>query len=88
MDAGYGNNTSFLQELESRKLKYIGVIAKNRKVIIQKKVDETEEIRVDNLIKALPREAFTKNQLHLERPRTVWVAIQEVELSKCTGKKV
>jgi Transposase DDE domain len=88
MDAGYGNNTSFLQELENRKLKYIGGLAKNRKVIIQKTVDETEEIRVDNLAKTLPVEAFTKIQLSLERPRTVWVAIQFVELSKCTGKKV
>src|SRR6478672_6144730 len=88
MDAGYGNNTSFLQELENRKLKYIGVIAKNRKVIIQKTVDKTEEIRADNLAKALAVEAFTRFQLNLERPRTVWVAIKEVELSKCTGKKV
>ncbi len=88
MDSGYGNNTSFLQELENRKLKYIGGLAKNRKVIIQKTVEETEEIRVDNLAKSLPVEAFTKIQLSLERPRTVWVAIQFVELSKCTGKKV
>lgn len=78
MDAGYGNNTSFLQELENRKLKYIGGLAKNRKVIIQKTVDETEEIRVDNLASSLPVEAFTKIQLSLERPRTVWVAIQFV----------
>ncbi len=88
MDAGYGNNTSFLQELENRKLKYIGGIAKNRKVIIQKTENETEEIRADNLTKVLPVEAFTKIQLNLDRPRTVWVAIKEVELSKCTGKKV
>lgn len=88
MDAGYGNNTSFLQELENRKLKYIGVIAKNRKVIIQKTENETEEIRADNLTKALPVEAFTIIQLNLKRPRTVWVAIKEVELSKWTGKKV
>ena len=88
MDAGYGNNTSFLQELENRKLKYIGGIAKNRKVIIQKTENETEEIRVDNLTKALPVEAFTKIQLNLEQPRTVWVAIQQVELSQCKGKKV
>ena len=88
MDAGYGNNTSYLQELENRKLKYIGGIAKNRKVIIQKTENETEEIRADNLTKALPVEAFTKIQFNLERPRTVWVAIKEVELSKCTGKKV
>ena len=88
MDAGYGNNTSFLQELESRKLKYIGGIAKNRKVIIQKTADKTEEIRGDNLASSLPSLAFKKIQLQPEKPRTVWVAIREVELSKCTGKKV
>ncbi|WP_445302367.1 MULTISPECIES: transposase [unclassified Microcoleus] len=40
IDAGYGNNKNFLQKLEKRKLKYIGRIAKNRKVIIQKGSDE------------------------------------------------
>jgi SRSO17 transposase len=34
IDAGYGNNTSFLLELESRQLKYLGGLAKNRKVTI------------------------------------------------------
>ena len=34
IDAGYGNNTSFLLELEKRKLKYIGGIAKNRTFIL------------------------------------------------------
>ncbi len=88
IDAGYGNNTSFLQELEKRKLKYIGGIAKNRKVIVQKVADKKEEIRVDNLASSLPSEAFSKIQLLLEKPRTVWVARTEIELSKYTGKKV
>jgi len=88
IDAGYGNNTSFLQELEKRKLKYIGGIAKNRKVIIQKVADKKEEIRVDNFASSLPCEAFSKIQLLLEKSRTVWVARTEIELSKYTGKKV
>lgn len=88
IDAGYGNNTSFLQELEKRKLKYIGGIAKNRKVIVQKVADKKEEIRVDNLASSLPSEAFSKIQLLLEKPRTVWVARTEIELSKYPGKKV
>ena len=88
IDAGYGNNTSFLQELEKRKLKYIGGIAKNRKVIVQKVADKKEEIRVDNLASSLPSEAFSKIQLLLEKPRTVWVARTEIELSKYRGKKV
>jgi hypothetical protein len=88
IDAGYGNNTSFLQELENRKLKYIGGIAKNRKVIIQKPAEESREMRVDNLASSLPSEAFTKIQLSVEKAKTVWVAIREIELSKLTGKKV
>ena len=88
IDAGYGNNTSFLQELEKRKLKYIGGIAKNRKVIVQKVADKKEEIRVDNWASSLPSEAFSKIQLLLEKQRTVWVARTEIELSKYTGKKV
>ena len=36
IDAGYGNNSSFLSELEQRKLKYLGGVAKNRKVKIIK----------------------------------------------------
>ena len=88
IDAGYGNNTSFLQELEKRKLKYIGGIAKNRKVIIQKVGDEKEEIRVDNLASSLPSDAFSRIQLSVEKQKTVWVATREIELSKLTGKKV
>jgi SRSO17 transposase len=33
IDAGYENNTPFLKELEKRKLKYLGGVAKNRKII-------------------------------------------------------
>lgn len=88
MDAGYGNNTSFLEEVEKRKLKYIGGIAKNRKVIIQKDGDEKEEIRVDQLALSLPSSDFTIIQLSLEKPKIVWVATREIELSKLTGKKV
>ncbi|VXD19968.1 IS701 family transposase [Planktothrix paucivesiculata] len=87
-DAGYGNNTSFLQELEKKGLKYIGGVAKNRKVILKKGEDETEETRLDNLAKSLPQGAFSEIQLQLEKPKTVWVATKEIELSKYAGKKV
>jgi SRSO17 transposase len=88
IDGGYGNNTNFLQELEKRNLKYIGGIAKNRKVIIEKADGEKEEIRVSELASSLPHEAFTKIQLSSEKSRTVWVAIREIELSKYRCKKV
>ena len=35
IDGGYGNNTTFLKKLEERELKYLGKIAKNRKVIVK-----------------------------------------------------
>ena len=49
IDAGYGNNTTFLLELEKRKLKYLGGLAKNRKVITQTEENKREEIRIDKL---------------------------------------
>jgi len=88
IDGGYGNNTSFLQELEKRQLKYIGGIAKNRKVIIEKADGEKEEITVASLAASLPEEAFTKIELSAEKARRVWVATTEIQLSKLAGKKV
>jgi SRSO17 transposase len=49
IDAGYGNNTTFLLELEKRKLKYLGGLAKNRKVIIETEANKLQEIRLDQL---------------------------------------
>ncbi len=37
IDGGYGNYTTFLKKLEERELKYLGKIAKNRKVIVKQK---------------------------------------------------
>ncbi len=50
IDSGYGNNTSFLKELENRKLKYLGGIAKNRKVNL-KNQEESASMRIDKLAK-------------------------------------
>ncbi len=86
IDSGYGNNTSFLIELENRKLKYLGGIAKNRKVTIRKD-QEREIIRVDKLAKSLASEAFTKVELNLDKPKTVWVTTREVEISRLKGKR-
>jgi len=87
IDSGYGNNTTFLLELEKRKLKYIGGIAKNRKVIIAPEGRAIEEIRLDNLAKSLSSQAFTPLQLNLENKKPVWVASIEVELSSLEGKR-
>jgi hypothetical protein len=87
IDAGYGNNTTFLLELEKRKLKYLGGLAKNRKVIIETSANKREEIRLDKLAESLPAEAFTPVQLNLDKPKTVWVATRVVEISRLEGKR-
>ena len=87
IDAGYRNNTTFLLELEKRRLKYLGGLAKNRRVIIAHEGNSQEEIRLDNLAQALNTEAFTQVQVNLEKPRTVWVATLEVKLSQLAGKR-
>ncbi len=87
IDAGYGNNTAFLLELEKRKLKYLGGVAKNRQVIIDTEGNNREEIRLDNLAESISSEDFTQIQLNTEKPRTVWVATKNVELSRLEGKR-
>src|ERR687885_2640967 len=82
IDAGYGNNTTFLLELERRKLKYIGGVAKNRKLIAEIGENKLQEIRLDKLAESLPIEDFTPIQLNLDKPKTVWVATVEIELSQ------
>jgi hypothetical protein len=87
IDAGYGNNTTFLLELEKRKLKYLGGLAKNRKVIIETSAYKREEIRLDQLAQSLPIEEFPPVKLNLDKPKTVWVARVEVELSQLEGTR-
>jgi SRSO17 transposase len=85
--AGYGNNTMFLLELEKRKLKYIGGLAKNRKVRIETATNKLQEIRLDKLAQSLSTKEFTPVQLNLDKPKTVLVATIEVELSQLEGKR-
>jgi hypothetical protein len=87
VDAGYGNNTSLLLELEKRQLKYLGGVAKNRKVTINHQENIQQTIRVDELAQSLPVEAFTEIQLNLDKPKTVWVVTREVEISQLKGKR-
>ena len=87
IDSGYGNNTSFLVELEKRKLKYLGGLAKNRKVKIINDSKITEEIRLDALAESLPKEAFTEITIFGDKSRTVWVTVFEAELSRLKGSR-
>ena len=87
VDAGYGNNTSFLLELEKRQLKYLGGLAKNRKVTINDQENIPQVIRLDELASTLSKETFTSVQLNLNKPKTLWVATKEVEISQLLGKR-
>ena len=73
IDGGYGNNTTFLKKLEERELKYLGKIAKNRKVRVKLKSLNEIKIRIDDLAKSLPSEKFKLVILSLEKPKKVWV---------------
>jgi SRSO17 transposase len=87
IDAGYGNNTSFLLKLENRKLKYLGGLAKNRKVTANDKDNIQQTIRLDELAQALPQEAFTEIKLNLDKSKALWVVTREVEISGLSGKR-
>ena len=87
IDSGYGNNTTFLSELETRQLNYLGGIAKNRKVTVNQDNNSAETIRVDELAQSLPSEAFTQVKLNLDKPKTLWVILLEVEILRLKGKR-
>lgn len=65
MYTGYGNNTSFLLELEKRELKYLGGLAKNRKVTVTSQDEIQQTVRLDELAQSLPKEAVTEIQLNV-----------------------
>ena len=84
--AGSGNNTSFFLELEKRQLKYLGGLAKNRKLTVNQ--DNIQpKIRLDELAQFLPQQAFTEIRLNLDKPKTLWVVTKEVEISGLSGKR-
>ena len=85
IDGGYGNNSSFIKELETRELKYLGGVAKNRNVIINQEAEIETEIRLDKLAETLSPEDFTEVQLNLNKPKTVWVATFSAKVSQLDG---
>ena len=72
IDGGHGNNSSFLKELEQKKLKYLGRVARNRKVIIKVKQAEIE-IRLDEIAKTLSSNNTDQIELKLIKNKLVWV---------------
>ena len=85
IDSAYGNNTSFLRKLEEKNLKYIGGIAKNRNLLFKTSSGKLDTIRIDEYAKWISDEEFKEIKIQSEKPRTVWVAIIEVEISKLIG---
>lgn len=87
IDAGYGNNTSFLKQLEDRQLKYLGGLAKNRLVKVSQSLEGASEIRIDKLAQQLPSSSFTPLQISGVTAKTVWVASIEVKISALSGSR-
>ncbi len=87
IDAGSGNNTTFLHQLEERKLKYLGGVAKNRKVIIKNESGIEQEIRLDELAQSWSTENWEPVHLHWGLPKTVWVAIFNAQVSRARRRK-
>lgn len=87
VDAGYGNNTSFLLELELRQLKYLGGLAKNRQVSVTAEDNIQRKIRLDELAQSLPQDSFTEIQLPLDKQKILWVVTREIEISQLKGKR-
>ena len=89
IDGGYGNNSTFLKELEKLKLKYIGGLAKNRQatVINRNTGEKQKEKRLDEIIRSLSKEDFQAVTLELDQPKTVWVATIQAETNGLEGHR-
>ncbi|MEO0013925.1 MAG: hypothetical protein RLZZ535_2314 [Cyanobacteriota bacterium] len=87
IDSAYGNNTSFLKELENKKLKYLGGIAKNRNLLFPTVSGKSDTIRIDEYAQWIRNEEFKKIQIPGEKPRTVWVAIISAQISRLEGMR-
>lgn len=62
VDAGYGNNTPFLKQLESRHLTYVAAIAKNRLVTVQMPDEQSQSKQgLEAVAQTLVPEQFTKS---------------------------
>lgn len=88
VDVGYGNNSPFLKQLETRDLTYIAALAKNRRVWCQLSGDcQPMKYRLDEIAGTLAPQQFTAVPLHLQKPRTVWVALVQLRLPQLQGQR-
>ena len=87
IDAGYGNNTTFLKKLEDRKLNYLGGVAKNRKIIITKPQEVELETSLQELAKSFSPDVFQRVIINTEKPKTVFVTIFKASVSRLEGDR-
>lgn len=87
VDAGYGNNGTFIQALEERDLSYLGAVYKNRKVLLPDVQSQKDTQRLDTIAASLPPTAFQAITLELEQPKTVWIAVFAAQLAHQTTTK-
>ncbi|MGL6344172.1 MAG: IS701 family transposase [Waterburya sp.] len=89
MDGGYGNNSTFLKELEALKLNYIGGLAKNRlAAVLERQTGEKHSPRrLDEIILSLSKEDFQSVTLELAQPKLVWVATIQAEINGLEGHR-
>ncbi len=80
-------DTTFLKKLEERELKYLGGIAKNRKIVVKQKSNEEIETRIDELAKSIPIEEFEPVILSLEKAKIVWVTTFTGSTSRLQGER-
>ncbi len=70
-----------------RQLKYLGGIAKNRKIVVKQKSNEEIETRIDELAKSLPMEEFETIILSVEKTKAVWVTTFTASISRLQGER-
>ncbi len=87
IDGGYGNNSKFLKELEQKKLKYLGRVAKNRKVIIKNEQGEEVETRLDEIAKVFLSDSFERTELNLTKQKILWVRTFIAKISSLEGER-
>jgi hypothetical protein len=89
LDAGYGNNGPLLEQLEERGLKYIGAVSKNRNVYVKLPGDPVRnKHKLEEVVKTLTPDKFTKVTLKLDKPRDVWVTVIPVHFPKLAGTRM
>ena len=76
-----------MKKLEEKELKYIGGIAKNRNLLFKTSSGKTDAIRIDEYAQWISEEEFKKIEIQGSKPRTVWVAIISVEISRLEGMR-